>query len=156
MVLNNYWYAIEVVHAYGHPNVKATHRSTFEITRESFLTERGDCIIAVNADKAVNDFSEEFKNICRNENSIIIILLLVDSNFDVIIARGHRFLKLSSNISIVVRKSEFIDERTLAVCASKAARDLKRDLVIMLRNPNILLKAILIAFAPKKSGPGGI
>ena len=35
--------------AYGHKNVRGTHKTTFEITKDKDLTERGTCIIGVNA-----------------------------------------------------------------------------------------------------------
>ncbi|HIP75502.1 MAG TPA: DUF371 domain-containing protein, partial [Thermococcus paralvinellae] len=41
----------EIIHCYGHENIKATHKSTLEITKEDFLTPRGDCIICIKADK---------------------------------------------------------------------------------------------------------
>jgi len=30
---------VEEIRAYGHPNIRATHRSTLEITKEENLTE---------------------------------------------------------------------------------------------------------------------
>ncbi len=35
---------------YGHPNIKATHVKTLEITKDDGLSERGDCIIGIKAD----------------------------------------------------------------------------------------------------------
>jgi len=55
----------EVIHCRGHENVKATHRSTLEITTEDFLTPRGDCIICVSADKSLRDLSDDFKEALR-------------------------------------------------------------------------------------------
>ncbi len=51
----------EEVTASGHENIEATHPTTLEITKERGLSRRGDCIIAVGADKSLADFSEEFK-----------------------------------------------------------------------------------------------
>jgi hypothetical protein len=39
----------EKIEAWGHPNVSANNRTTFEVTKEDHLTRRGDCIIAINA-----------------------------------------------------------------------------------------------------------
>ncbi|HIG98004.1 TPA: DUF371 domain-containing protein, partial [Candidatus Woesearchaeota archaeon] len=36
--------------AHGHPNILATHRTTLEITKDSELTTRGNCVVAVAAD----------------------------------------------------------------------------------------------------------
>ncbi|MEM7819116.1 MAG: DUF371 domain-containing protein, partial [Candidatus Aenigmatarchaeota archaeon] len=49
-------------------------------------------------------------------------------------------LKLSHAEDIVVRKSDFIDNRTLAILANKAACDLKRELVEKLKNPETEIK----------------
>lgn len=43
---------IEEVTAHGHRNIFATNKKTFEMTKEPHLTERGDCIVAVAADKS--------------------------------------------------------------------------------------------------------
>jgi hypothetical protein len=51
----------EEVIANGHENIEATHPTTLEITKERYLSRRGDCIIAVAADKSLTDLSEEFK-----------------------------------------------------------------------------------------------
>ena len=50
----------EYLTAYGHPNVTATHRTTFEITKEDELSLAGSCIIAVGADKGALDLSRRF------------------------------------------------------------------------------------------------
>ena len=49
--------AREVITAKGHKNILATNRNTVEITRESHLSKRGDCIIAVASNKGVGDLS---------------------------------------------------------------------------------------------------
>ena len=43
MIVNEY------IEAKGHPNISAKNKKTFEITKENWLTERGDCIVAVGA-----------------------------------------------------------------------------------------------------------
>jgi hypothetical protein len=59
--------------ATGHPSIMATHPTTFEITKDSTLTKRGDCIIAVNATKGLCEFSPRFLSLCKNNESKIII-----------------------------------------------------------------------------------
>ncbi|HID73268.1 TPA: DUF371 domain-containing protein [Candidatus Micrarchaeota archaeon] len=49
--------AHDVVTARGHPNIRAEHETTFEVTTEPSLTPRGDCIVGVQADKAASDLS---------------------------------------------------------------------------------------------------
>lgn len=137
--------AIEVVEAWGHENVRANHKTTLEITRDESLTPRGDCIIAVRASKGVADLEPTFKDLVRRESSILIIVLEAGGFRDVVIARGSEKLQLSDSRRIIVRKSRYIESATLGIEANKAARDLSRDLIASLRNPNTKLVAKLIA-----------
>ncbi|MEM2710419.1 MAG: DUF371 domain-containing protein, partial [Candidatus Bathyarchaeia archaeon] len=68
----------EVIQAYGHKNIQALHKSTFEITKEKWISKRGDCIIAVSADKGFNELSEKFKTLMRNKNALLVITIEVD------------------------------------------------------------------------------
>ena len=124
----------EVIHCKGHRNVRAIHRSTLEITTENFLTPRGDCIICVSADKALKDLSEEFKEALR-EGSKLRIVIKAGNLRDELIAYGSPELRLESPVSMVIRKSDYIDGRTLAIRANKSAKDLKRELIKLLKNP---------------------
>ncbi len=47
---------------YGHPNIRAMHEKTIELTKAKDITLRGDCIIGVNANKACIDLSNTIKN----------------------------------------------------------------------------------------------
>ena len=129
--------AVEVVRARGHPNVRATHPTTLEITREEHLTPRGDCIIAVGADKGARDLSEAFKEAAKREGALIRITIEVPSRGlrEVVLARGHPGLTFEHPTDMVVRKSNFTCGRTVAVGADKAARDLSRELIEALRDP---------------------
>jgi len=131
--------AVEIVRARGHPNVRATHPTTFEITRETHLTPRGDCIIAVGADKGARDLSEIFKRAAREPGARITITIDVPSRGlkAVVHARGHPGLTFEHPMDLVVRKSSFVCGRTVAVRADKAARDLPRELVEALRDPSV-------------------
>lgn len=122
----------------------ATHKTTFEITRETFLSERGNCIIAVSADKALTDLSFKFKEGLRRENAKVSILIEVGTVKESINAFGSPKLILSHPKDIVVRKSSYICTRTLAINADKAAFDLSRKLVEKLRNPKQKVKITLV------------
>jgi hypothetical protein len=60
---------VEVVHAFGHPNIQSIHPTTIMLTKERQVTKRGDCIVAVGADKSVADLSPEFKDALRQPNA---------------------------------------------------------------------------------------
>ena len=125
---------VEIIRCRGHENVKATHRSTLEFTKEDYLTPRGDCIICIEADKGINDLSEEFKAALR-EGRKLLIKIRVGELVDEVVAWGSPGLILDHPHSIVVRKSKYIDARTLAIRANKAAKDIDRRLINRLRDP---------------------
>ncbi len=125
---------VEVITAWGHENVLATNRSTFEITKDTHLTRRGDCIIAVAANKGINDLSDEFKRALRTGAKLVVVIRVADEE-EVVEARGDPKLQLSHPTDLVVRKSDYICDRTLAIGANKAAKDFSRHLVAKLKNP---------------------
>jgi hypothetical protein len=119
----------EVIIARGHSNVAATHRTTFEITKEDRLTPQGDCIIAVSADRCFQDFSLEFLQALKDENTLLEIKMLCDGLEEKVTAYGHPGLTFTNLHEMVVRKSTFTCGRTLAIKADKAACDLNKELV---------------------------
>ncbi len=133
--------------AYGHHNVKATHPSTLEITTENYLTERGDCIVAVKSEMSCRSLPTQVKEAIRNDKSIVEIELKCGDLIDKITARGSRNLTLSSDVSIVIRKSDYIDGRTLCIKADKAASDLSRKLIALLKNPNTMLEILIKVYS---------
>lgn len=136
---------VEEFFAQGHQNVLGTHSMTFEITKDSHLTRRGDCVIAVNATKAPADFSSEFKNLCRHEETQITIMLEAAGMIDIVRGSGSPGLKFADPNEMVGRKSSFVSDRTIMVQADKAARDLKRSLINSLKSPKTKLTIRLTA-----------
>jgi len=133
----------EIILAYGHKNIQATHELTLEITKEAKLSKRGDCIIAVSADKAMADLSSGFKENLRKEDARITMLIEAGEAADVVNAFGSPQLILTHPTDMVLRKSDYLCSRTLAVQADKAACDLSRKLVEKLKNPNQEVKVTL-------------
>jgi hypothetical protein len=133
----------ETILAYGHENIHAAHRTTLEITKEAQLSRRGDCIIAVSANKTMTDFSSEFKENLRKENAKITMLIEAGDIVEVVNALGSSRLILTHPTDMVVRKSNYICSRTLAIQADKAAYDLTRNLVKQLGNPKQKVKITL-------------
>lgn len=123
------------INALGHPNIRATHRSTVEVTKEKHLSEAGDCVIAVSADKGLKDLDREFLDLLRSDSATIAVQFQTDGIVDAVHALGGSRLILTHPHDMVVRKSDYVSERTLAVKADKAAIDLSRDLVTRLKNP---------------------
>ena len=135
---------IETVHAQGHPNVLGTHKLTFEVTRDSRLSKRGNCVIGVSADKAANDFAFAFKEACRREGARITVLLEAGGILETIRGLGSRNLSLSNRKEIVGRKSLYTSDRTIMVSCDKAASDLDRQLIGALKSSNTKLNVQII------------
>ncbi len=135
---------IDVLYAKGHPNIKATHKTTLEITRETYVTPRGDCIIAVNATKAAKDLDPRLKKVIRRDDAIIVVVLETNGLKDIILAMGSSELLLSSQNKIIIRKSTYIESATLGIKSNKAARDIDRRLVEKLKNPDTVIKVKII------------
>jgi len=132
----------ETIFARGHRNVLATHKTTLEITKNPRLSRSGDCVIAVSADKALEDLSFEFKEELK-KNAELTVLIQAGEIVEKINASGSPRLVLTHPTDIVVRKSEYICNRTLANHADKAACDLSRKLVEKLKNPEQTVKITL-------------
>jgi len=124
---------VERVVFHGHPMVSALHPRTIEVTTEEHLTERGDCIIGVGADKGCAGLSSEAKRALRVRGAELKFRILVGGESFEVNASGDPALTLTHPKDIVLRRSSFVTERTIAVRANHAAVDMPRTMVKMLR-----------------------
>jgi hypothetical protein len=123
----------EEIEFFGHPNIKSTHRSTLEITKEETVSFRGDCIIGVKANKSCAEFNRRIKKLIANDRAKVkITIYILDKVFE-INAEGSSLLALSDDKEIVVRKSNYISPRTLAINSDKVAVDIPREIVRILQ-----------------------
>ncbi|MBC7110034.1 MAG: DUF371 domain-containing protein [Archaeoglobi archaeon] len=113
-----------LIKARGHRNIRATHRTTLEITKDESCTPRGDCIVAVSSDKAARDLHDELR-----EPLWLRVVLRVPSGREEVIEGFYPGHELTDERSIVLRKSGFICGRTLMIRCNKSAGDLSRDFV---------------------------
>jgi hypothetical protein len=125
-----------VFSAHGHENIVATHRTTFEITKDAALTKQGDCIIAVEATRAAADLPLEFKQAARRGGARITITIEANELKEVVKAKGSPQLTFTHPTDLVVRKSSYVCGRTLAIGADKAASDFSRKLVEKMKDAN--------------------
>lgn len=125
---------MEEIIAYGHPNVRATHKTTMQVTRDEEIGIRADCVIGVRANKSVSDIGPELRKHLLEGGEIEILLIVREQAFK-LRAQGSGNLKLSNQRDSVIRKSSYIDDRTLAIRASASSHDLPRDMVKLLRDP---------------------
>ena len=127
---------IVAIFAHGHENIQATHETTFEITKEPTLTKRGDCIIAVEATNGAADLPLEFKEATRKKDAQITITIEAGELKEIVRAKGSPRLLFTHPTDLVVRKTDYVCGRTLAIRADKAASDLSRKLIEKIQDSN--------------------
>lgn len=135
----------ETIRATGHPRIQATHMTTLEITKDTHLTERGDCIVAVCASKAAADLSLEFRRLVKNNNTHVTMTMKAGNLSETITGRGDRRLALSHSTDLVARKSNYVCTRTLMVGADKSASDLSREFVSVIRDRSSTIEVEIVA-----------
>ena len=117
--------------ACGHSNILGTHKTTLEFTKDENVSLRGDCIIGVKAEFDLEKLKEFIK---QNESKKIAIKIQTISKNkknkeiqEIIFAEINP--NFHDNTEFVIRKTNFISERTFAINSNKAAFELKRDLI---------------------------
>ncbi len=126
---------------YGHPNVLSLHPRAVEITKNTELTLRGDCIIGVRANKACKDLDPALQRLLKNDNSVVRLSIIAGNRSYTLNGFGSRRLLLLNSQDIVIRKTNFACSRTLCLNTDKASLDIPREIVRLLQNPKT--KAIL-------------
>ncbi len=134
--------------AKGPPNVRATHATTLEVTKESHLTQRGDCVVLVSADTCLPDLGEEMREAARDPRAVIRLTIEVGSLSALVTGYGDPSLTWSHPTDIVTRTSSYTCPRTLMIRADKAAVSLPRRLVNNLRDPNVNATVTISVEAP--------
>lgn len=119
----------------GHPLVRAMHGRTMEITTDEHLTLRGDCIIGVGAAKGVAQLSPSLKRALRSDASRVRFTVLAPGGAFSFSARGSDHLSFESPTDVVIRMSDFVCGRTLAIHADASAREIPRELLRTLKSP---------------------
>lgn len=127
--------------SYGHPNILANHVKTIEFTKESELSERGDCIIGVSSTfelEKLKEFNKKIKLLVEVEDPDSNELLR--SEFKAIVNKNF-----NSDEELVLRKSHFDSERTFAKNLNRGANHLDRRIVEILReHPETRIKVTII------------
>ncbi|MCE4606806.1 MAG: DUF371 domain-containing protein [Desulfurococcales archaeon] len=114
--------------AFGHRNIRATHRSTLEVTVEESLTPRGDCIVGVKAPHGASGIPEGVKDALRRGWRACLVIVAHGVS-DVVCGWGDERLMLSNEGRMIFRKSSYIDPATVFINADKSAGDLQRRLI---------------------------
>lgn len=133
-----------VFNAYSHPNISGTHKTTLEFTKDEEVSLKGDCIIGVRADF---DLSEIKKFIKSLKSGKISITIKAASKPNDISAQETIFAEINPHFNsakeIVIRKTDFISERTLGIMADKSAFELDRRLIDLLKSKKGKISVII-------------
>jgi hypothetical protein len=113
-------------------------------TKDIHVSKNGDCIVAMAADKSVADLSVQFKEELRKTNAKVTITIEAGHFKEEIKALGSPKLCLCHPTDIVVRKSDYICNRTLAIFADKSAVDLSPAFVEKLKDPEQKVKVTVM------------
>lgn len=131
-------------YAYGHGNIRATHKTTLEFTKDRSLTKKGDCIVGINSDFELNGVRDFISRIKDSNCSIRITIKaniknrIIEEEIGCIVNKNF-----SDSREMVIRKSGYADKRTFAISADKAASDISRAIVDGLKNPGSKIEVLI-------------
>jgi uncharacterized protein len=111
----------------GHHNLLGTHRATLEFIRGGELSRNGDCIIGTCAGFSIDDIRRELSGAGG-----LTVEIEVNGEIDRFECQFND--SFSDSEELVIRKTDFISGRTLGIRATKAACDLRRDIIEQLKD----------------------
>jgi len=121
----------------GHQNVLGMHKSTLEITKDTHLTLKGDCILGIGIESNFL-LSPRLIQLLKRDCQVT-VKLQCGTLSDSFSGRGHHDLQLTHPHDLVFRKSEFIDERTALIKCDKSVIDIDRNIIKSLQDPTKIL-----------------
>ena len=127
---------------WGHPAVRGTHGKTVELTAEPEITARATCVVGVRADV---DGAE-----LAGFSGPVSIALRAAQYEEVLHATAHAGFRPGGRL--VIRRSPHRSAETFANRADRAAKDLSRELLAALRQPDTRL---LVTVRGQRSPLGG-
>jgi len=139
-----------IIRCRGHPRILGTHPTTFEVTCEEHLTENGNCIIGIAADKGCAGLSSHFRSLLCHDDAVLTTRLESGGITAEIHSKGSDLLTLDHPTDLVWRKSAFTCARTIGICSDAVAATLPRDLIARLRQGNDLVVTLTVT----RPGPG--
>jgi len=135
---------METFTARGHPNIRAGHRATLMVTRETELTPLGDCIVAVAAERGLRALDPRMKEAIRSQDAKVRLILKAGGLIFEALGGGGARLTLSNPTDMIARRSRYICDRTLIVGADKAACDIEPPLLRLLQNSDQVINVTLV------------
>ncbi len=117
----------------GHPLVRGTHPTTFEVTTEGHLTCQGDCIIGVRADRGAGGLSSDFRKVLADDGAVLVTRLTSGGSSVEVHGRGSSRMTLTHPTDLVWRRSSFVCDRTVAILCDQVAATLPREFIQALK-----------------------
>ena len=114
---------------YGHENITARHKTTLEFTKDENMSLKGDCIVGVKAGFSLIQLKKFIKSLKGNKITIIMETNINSKNKIVERINAEINPSFNSDREMVIRKTDFVSDRTFAIRADKAAFELNRDLI---------------------------
>ena len=135
--------------AYGHPNIVGTHKTTFEFTKDEEVSLKGDCIVGVKADFDLRKLKEFILNSKDKKITIRIETSGKEKNKEIIKADLNP--NFNHNREFVMRKTDFISDRTFAIKSNKSSFELNRALIRFLQEKKNKITVTIKNKMPKKT-----
>ena len=132
-----------IFHCFGHPNVLAEHKTTLEFTTDNYVLQKGDCIIGLRSSKTLLEINDKMKEEMKKEGSKISVSISVNGLEEYIEGEGSPDLNFSDKRAIIIRKSSFKCPRTLMINSNKAASDISRDIIELMKDENSIMKIVV-------------
>lgn len=136
--------AQEQIRCRGHPFVLGTHPTTFEVTCEDHLTENGNCIVGIGAEKGCAGLSEEFRHVLSRDDAVLLTRLECGGVVAEITSRGSARMTLDHPTDLVWRRSTFVCGRTIGILSDKVAVTLPEDLIKNLMSGKEMLVTLTV------------
>jgi hypothetical protein len=121
--------AQETLRCRGHPLVRGTHPTTFEVTREDHLTAYGNCIIGIAADKGCAGLSPIFRKVLAHDNAILFTRMSCEGIIVDVGSRGSSQFTLDHPSDMVWRRGSFVCGRTIGILSDHVAATLPGSLI---------------------------
>ena len=119
---------LDTITAKGHQLIRCTHTTTIELTKDTYLTKNGTCILGIDASKACYDLNPLLKKKIIGGEKITVVIKAGDT-VNSFYGYGNKYLTLLNKKDMVFRKSDFVCDRTILIKCSKSSSELDRNLV---------------------------
>jgi uncharacterized protein len=122
------------IRSFGHPNIRAKHKTTFQVTKESHISLKADCIIGVKTDFSCSTFFEKYGIYLEDKKKVDFKIIVNKFEYNGFGYFSNK-LRMTDDKDMVFRKSSFESDRTALVNCSIAASDLPSNMVEEMKNP---------------------